>query len=311
MPPEHQVGSSNLSGRTSPIPFAFWHFCPPKTSLTGLYWLPEGPAMKSLSGTKQYFAACSLSLLLASLAYAKDTPTVMVWPDTGTPVVQFTFGKLRTLESVERQQAYTIDTQVQNVWTKRIAEARFSLYLFDKKNVRIGEGLIAISDVAAGQTVKFETNIMASGQVVSMKIAPQSVPEELQALMPTRTISLTVNSVPQGARFTVDGRDGGTTPKAIKVGVGTHLLEFDKEGFNRGKYPFSIGPDDVSGGSVSYELGTSAHDTIEMRDGSVLSGDLLSISATEVVVKIAGAAQTLDRNQIKRITLVQRESENQ
>jgi hypothetical protein len=80
-----------------------------------------------------------------------------------------------------------------------------------------------------------------------------------------------VNSVPQGAVLKVDGTDAGTTPKMVKVGVGKHLLEFTKEGFNAGKFPMEVGPDDVSGGSVSYELGTSAHDTIELRDGSVLT----------------------------------------
>jgi hypothetical protein len=48
----------------------------------------------------------------------------------------------------------------------------------------------------------------------------------------------------------------------VKVGLGKHLLEFTKVGFNAGKFPMEVGPDDVSGGSVSYELGTSAHDTI-------------------------------------------------
>jgi hypothetical protein len=97
----------------------------------------------------------------------------------------------------------------------------------------------------------------------------------------------------------------------VPVGVGSHVLEFDKEGFNHGKYPFAVGPSDVSGANVSYELGTSAHDTIELRDGSIVSGDLLSISATDVVVKVGGSAQNFSRNQIKRISLVQRDADTQ
>lgn len=62
---------------------------------------------------------------------------------------------------------------------------------------------------------------------------------------------------------------------------------------------------------MSYELGTSAHDTIELRDGSVLSGDLESISTTDVVVRIGGTLQSLSRNQVKRITMVAREANNQ
>jgi len=84
----------------------------------------------------------------------------------------------------------------------------------------------------------------------------------------------------------------------LRVAVGKHLLEFSREGFNPGKFPFEIGPDDVSGGSVSFELGASAHDTIELRDGGVLSGDLVSVSGMEIVVRGGGTDQKLDRNQV-------------
>lgn len=94
----------------------------------------------------------------------------------------------------------------------------------------------------------------------------------------------------------------------VRVAVGKHLLEFSKEGFNPGKFPFEIGPDDASGGSVSFELGTSAHDTIELRDGTVLSGDVVSISGMDVVIKVGGTDQRIDRNLVKRILFVQRQS---
>src|SRR5205814_1070214 len=133
------------------------------------------------------------------------------------------------------------------------------------------------------------------------------MPRELAPLAPPRKVSITINSVPQGALVKVDGAELGTTPKIAQVTVGTHKLEFSKEGFNTGKFPLEIGPDDASGGSVSYELGTSAHDTIELRDGTVLSGDLLSLTATDVTVRDGGVAQRFDRNQVKRILLVERE----
>jgi ribosomal protein S1 len=62
---------------------------------------------------------------------------------------------------------------------------------------------------------------------------------------------------------------------------------------------------------VSYELGASAHDTVEFRDGSVLSGDVESVSATEVLVRIGGNVQRFSRNQVKRIGLVPRETSSQ
>jgi hypothetical protein len=252
------------------------------------------------------------TVLFALQSFAKDTPPqVIVWPDTGTPVVRFTFGKLKQLASIHGQQAWTVDTQVENLWTKKIGDAAFDLYLYDKNNVRIGQGWISISNAAPGDIIKFQTNLTTSGQPVSMKVMPRVLPAELQTNLPVKTIDITVNSVPQGARFTLDGKDMGITPKVIQATVGSHLLEFDKEGFNHGKYPFAVGPNDVSGADVSYEMGTSAHDTIELRDGSILNGDLLSVSDTDVVVKIGGNAQSFSRNQVKRITLVERDAETQ
>ena len=89
------------------------------------------------------------------------------------------------------------------------------------------------------------------------------------------------------------------------------MLEFTKEGFNTGHFPLEVTPDDASGGSVSYELGTSTHDTVELRDGSILVGDVESLSATEVVIKIGGTLQHLSRNQAKRIALVERDTPSQ
>jgi hypothetical protein len=144
-----------------------------------------------------------------------------------------------------------------------------------------------------------------------MELAPRSLPAELQAYLPPKTISITVNSIPQGAEVKIDGTGAGTTPKIVQVAPGKHILEFTKEGFNSGHFPLEVTPDDASGGSVSYELGTSAHDTVELRDGSVLSGDVESVSATEVTVRIAGTLQHLSRNQVKRIGLIEREAASQ
>ncbi len=116
-----------------------------------------------------------------------------------------------------------------------------------------------------------------------------------------------MNSVPQGADLKLDGIPAGTTPKIVQVAPGKHVLSFSKEGFNSGTFPLETTPDDVSGGSVSYELGTAAHDTVELRDGSVLSGDVESMSATEVLIRIGETVQHVARNQVKRIALIQRE----
>jgi hypothetical protein len=252
---------------------------------------------------------CCLLLFFSTLVTAKDnSQQILVWPPTGNPVVRITFGKFKELSAVGNLHTYLIDTMAENLWTKKLSHASFSLYLFDKNKARIGEGTITLTNVPVGQIVKFQTTVSASGSPVGLEITPNSLPPELGPAAPPRTISVTVNSVPQGASFKLDGKEVGTTPKVVQVSVGQHQLEFAKEGFNTGHFPLEITTGDSSGGSVSYELGASAHDSLEMRDGTVLVGDLQSMTATEVVVRIGGALQHLDRNQVKRVLLVQRDA---
>jgi hypothetical protein len=249
-----------------------------------------------------------IGLLIVATASAKEPPgQVMLWPASGPPVVRFTFGKFKDAGSSGKQHNYTTDVTAENVWNKKISTAQFTVYAFDKAKVRIADGWISISDVDPGGIVKFQVFFNASGTIDSLELVPKALPNELQALLPPKTISITVNSVPQGAELKLDGAPAGTTPKIIQVTQGKHVLAFSKEGFNSGTFPLETTPDDVSGGSVSFELGTSAHDTLELRDGSVLSGDVESMSATEVLLRVGGAVQHLNRNQVKRILLIQRE----
>ena len=255
------------------------------------------------------FVSSLLCLVIPIVVYAKDPPAqVIVWPASGTPVLRFSFGKFRDLGSTGKQHNYVTDTTAENVWGKKISDASFTLYLFDKSKTRVGEGWISLSNVGAGQLVKFQTNLSAFGPVSLLELVPRSLPSELQSLAPPKAISITVNSIPQGAVLKVDGVEAGVTPKQVQVLTGKHLLEFSKPGFNPGKFPLEIGPNDVSGGNVSYELGTAAHDTIELRDGSVLTGDVESLSAVEVIVRVGGTMQHLSRNQVKRISLTERET---
>lgn len=245
-------------------------------------------------------------------AYAKDPPPqVIVWPSSGTSVLRFTFGKFKEVGSLGNERSYVTETTAENLWSKSIANANFALYLFDKNKVRIAQATMTLSNVAPGETVKFQTTISSSGPPASLSVVPTYLPKELSPLAPPRIVSITINTVPQGADAKLDGVEVGTTPKMVQVAVGKHLLEFSKEGFNPGKFPFEMGPDDASGGSVSFELGTSAHDTIELRDGSVVTGDLVSVSGMEIVVKTGGTDQHFNRNQVKRILLVEREAVSQ
>ena len=242
-----------------------------------------------------------LPLMLLALVpgNAKETPFQTVdWPSTGPAAVRFTFAKFKQLTGgIGKEHGYVDDVTAENLSGTVIARLDLQMYVFDKTHVRIGEGRIELSNLGAGETVKFELTVYFSGTPASIELGAT----------PPRTLSITVNSIPQGATLRVDGKDAGTTPKMIEVALGKHMLEFGKDGFNTGHFVLEMGPRDVSGGSVSYELGTSAKDTIELRDGSVLSGDLLAIDGMEVRVRIAGAVQTFDRNQVKRILLTERE----
>ncbi len=217
------------------------------------------------------FASVLLLFVLSATAFAKDTPLAVIdWPSTGTPVIRFTFSKFKTLPAMGALHGYVMDTTAENLSARVISSALFSVYLFDKAKVRVGEDVISLSNVGPGETVRFETTGMASGQLVAISI---------QATSAGKTITLTVNSSPQGAQLKVDGTEAGVTPRLITVGAGKHTLTFSKEGFKNGDFPLEIGQDDVSGGSVSYELGAASFDSIELRDGSVLNGDLVSVSA--------------------------------
>jgi hypothetical protein len=247
------------------------------------------------------YCVCALFLLFMSpIALAKEVSQVILWPDSEGPAVRFTFGKFKEVATLGNQRTYVIDTTAENLSSKLIPNGRFSFYLFDKNKVRIGEGSMALRNVAPGQAVKFQTTVDTSGTPVSVTVvAASQIP---------KSVSLTVNSVPQGALVKIDGVEVGTTPKLISVGLGKHNLQFSKNGFNSGTFPLEIGPDDVSGGSVSYELGTSAFDSIELRDGTVLTGDLISISGMDVMVRVGGSVQRVDRNKIRRIMLTERET---
>lgn len=239
--------------------------------------------------------------VLALASFAKDVPQqVILWPNSNAPVVRFTFGKFKEVGSLGNQRTYVIDTTAENLSSTSIPNGRFSFYLFDKNKARIGEGAISLKNVAPAQIVKFQTTVDTSGAPVSVTV--------LAASQIPKAVSVTVNSVPQGALLKVDGSEVGTTPKLVSVGLGKHTLQFSKNGFNTGTFPLEIGPDDVSGGSVSYELGTSAFDSIELRDGTVLTGDLLSISGMDVTIRVGGSMQRVDRNKIKRIMLTERDT---
>jgi hypothetical protein len=251
----------------------------------------------------------SLSVLLAAVPMlAKDAPLQTIdWPTTGTPVIRFSFGKFKSIGMSDLHH-YVLDTTATNLSAKRIPAAQFTVYCFDKKNVRIGEEVLAVNDIGPGETIKLETHFEASGTPVSLSIQNASQASFEDTAHAPKTVSLTVNSTPQGVMLKVDGTEVGMTPRLINVGIGKHILTFTKEGFSAGNFPLEITRNDVSGGSINYELGSSAFDSIELRDGSVMNGDLVSVSGMDVEIRVGGSIQHVDRNKIKQVLLVQRDT---
>jgi PEGA domain len=251
----------------------------------------------------------SLLLLFAFAASAKEGQPGILWPSEDHPVVRFTFGKFVRVGAIGSQQSYTVEVTAENVWSKPIPSATFDAYFFDKNNVRIGSGYISLSNVGVRQTVRFTMPFSATGaQPANLKIQAVQLPKELGPAAPPKTIRLTVYSVPSGALLKVDGEEVGVTPKQVEFGTGKHTLQFSHEGYRNGSYPLEVGPDDVSGGTISFELGGLASDTVEMRDGSTLVGDVESMDGTNLVMRVGGRLQSLDRNLVKRILLVERET---
>jgi|SRR5580658_4796539 hypothetical protein len=106
-----------------------------------------------------------LLLLAITIPYlsGKDAPfQVVTWPESGQPALRFTFSKFKEMGGMGREHTYVTDTIAENLSDQTIGSATFSLYVFDKNKARIGEGNIYLTNVSAGQTVKFQITLTAS-----------------------------------------------------------------------------------------------------------------------------------------------------
>jgi PEGA domain len=110
----------------------------------------------------------------------------------------------------------------------------------------------------------------------------------------------------QGTLLKVDGADSGITPVMVRMTVGTPQLALTQEGYAPGNTPVDLSAEEFPGGSITVELGGLSRDTVELQDGSVVLGDVLSMSMTEVVVGTDGKEQTFPRNQVKKVMIVER-----
>jgi hypothetical protein len=235
---------------------------------------------------------------------AKNEPAiVMTWP-TDKPALKLSFEKFKQVGVYAGQTSFVSDVTVQNLTDKQIARATFTLYFLDRNKVRIGEGQLQVSDLEAGQSAKIQFPFNSVGIPASITL---SAKKDMLAPPGVKTIPLRVISVPAGAKLKVDGQEAGITPVMVRLTVGSHQLDLTKDGYAPGATPLEVTSDELPGGSITVELGGLSRDTVELRDGSVVLGDVISMSMTQLVVRVEGKEQPYDRNQVKRLILVERE----
>jgi hypothetical protein len=251
---------------------------------------------------KSLCAAFLLVVIAALAAVAKsEPPIIMLWP-AEKPALKLTFDKFRQQGSYAGQNTYLSDVTVENLTDKQIPRAFFTVYFLNKGKVRIGQGALQVADLEAGQSAKMQFQFNSVGVPASLTLSAK------KDMLDAKTIPLRVISVPIGAKLKVDGQDSGVTPVMVRLTVGTHQLDVTKEGYAPGGTPLEVTPDELPGGSITVELGGLSRDTVEMRDGSTLLGDVISISMTEVIVRVDGQDKKFERNQVNKIFLVERVS---
>lgn len=247
-------------------------------------------------------------VVLALLAFvvvvaAKDNPIVMYWPGPDKPALRLTFGKFQGIAVMAGQSTFVSDVLIENLTDKAVPRVYFTVYVKDKANIRIGDGVLMVTDMPPSQSVKARFQISCVGTPASLDLTAR---KDMLAQPGPKAVPLKVLSIPPGADLKVDGQSVGMTPVMIRLAVGSHSLFLAKEGYASGTTPVEITPDDLPGGSITVELGGLSRDTLELRDGTTVLGDVLSVTMTSVVARVDGKDQTYDRNQVKKIILVER-----
>jgi hypothetical protein len=259
---------------------------------------------------RRLFVSLLLVCLLCVVAHAKkekdaskEQNMVLFWPNQDNAILKLTFGRFRNIATYVGQMTLISDVVVHNVSPKLIPRSSFSVALLDKERVRIGSGILVIDELNASESAKLQFQCVSVGPPAVLSLLARNnggVPASL------KTVPMTVISVPAGASLKVDDKDEGLTPAKINVSVGSHQLELTKEGFAVATTTLDVAPDEAPGGSISVTLGGISNDTIELRDGSIIMGDVMSMTMDAVVISVNGQEQKLERNRVKKMFLVER-----
>ena len=231
----------------------------------------------------------------------------MQWPPDA-PALKLTFEKFHQQGSYNGQNVYVADVTIENLTQKQIPRASFTVNLLDKDKVRIGQGMLVVGDLEPGQSARMQFQFNSMGVPSTLTLSAR---KEMLSGPGEKTIPLRILSVPPGAALKVDGKDTGITPVIVRLTVGAHQLDLTKEGYAPGNTALDVTPDELPGGSITVELGGLSRDTVEMRDGTVLLGDVMSVSMTDVVIRVDGRDMSYPRNQVKKLMLVERVIQSQ
>jgi hypothetical protein len=230
----------------------------------------------------------------AYAAAQTDIGITLLWPTPDKPSLKLTFSTFRQSGVVDGQGIFVSDVTAQNVMDQSMPRSVFTVFISNKDGVRIGRARLQLPEIPPYRMQKAQLQFSAAG-------VPAGV-----TLVAGKTIPLKVISIPDGANLKIDGVDSGVTPRVVDFTIGTHTLEFNKEGYAAGSTPLEVAADELPGGSVSFELGGLSKDTVELRDGTVVLGDVVAMSMTSVSLRVEGKDVKYDRNQVRKIILVER-----
>ena len=239
--------------------------------------------------------------MLCVVADGLAADTVLTWPADGKDaIVRFTVGKLRQVSSTSGQSDYLGEALAENLSAKAIPSASFYLYLIDKSGKRVGEGYLEVSNLGAGQKAKIPVSVHAMGSYASMELQPQHLPSD----EPFK-VKMRLSSVPSGATIKVDSQESGVTPQMVPMAPGKHVVEFSKEGYAAASTRVDVVANSMPG-SVDVELNPLTLDTVVLRDGTVMTGEVASMTASAVNITVKGKTAKLDRSRVARIILGQK-----
>jgi hypothetical protein len=235
-------------------------------------------------------------LLLGVVASATAADTVLTWPPSGeSAMLRFTLGKLRQVNSASGQTDYLGEAVAENLSTKAIPSASFYLYLLDKNGNRVGEGYLEVTNLAVGQKTKVPVSVHAMGSFARMELKPQHLPSD-----EPMKIKMSIASLPAGAGIKLDSQESGITPQILPIAPGKHTLEFNKEGYATASTTLDIA-ENAMPGSVQVELSPLMVDTVILRDGSVLLGNVVSVTSTSVSLNVKGKSTRRERSRVARV----------